>query len=172
MMHKGIVLIWTGILAIILLFVPIEKVIEFKQTRPESCKQYYIPLNEHREFSLTFTHSIHLSDVKEIYRVTQTNEIEPYQMIYEDLAIGMPGAAEKTQTFEKIDGKWVLTTFGQTMESFTLYNSSIHKKLEVVYDNRIFDLKNELPTGGSYLIQIKEYSWISRMKGEQLNGRK
>lgn len=171
-MQKAIIVLITGLLTMLLLFIPTEKVIEFEQTRPERGNVFFIPLTNSQEFSLTFTHSIHLSDVKEIYKISESNDIQPYQMIYEDLAIGMPGAAEENQTFEKINGKWVLTTYGQSMESFTLYNSSIHKKLEVRYDNRMFDLKEELPTGGSFRIRIQDYSWISKMKGELLNGRK
>lgn len=171
-MRTGIFLLPVGILLLLLAFVPYQRVIELEQSRPTKGETFYIPLTSDKKFSVTFTHSIHLSDVTEIYKVEESNQIQFYQMIYEDLAIGMPGAAEENQTFEKIDGKWVLTTFNSYTDSFTLYNSSIHKKLEVGYDNTIFDLKKELPTGRSFRVQIDTYSWIDSLKGEKMDGRK
>lgn len=171
-MKTGIYLLPISILFLLLAFVPYQRVIELEQSRPTKGSTYYIPLTSEEEFSVTFTHSIHLSDVTEIYKVTDSEQIQFYQMIYEDLAIGMPGAAEENQTFEQIDGKWVLTTFDSYTDFFTLYNSSIHKKLEVGYDNTIFDLKKELPTGRSFRVQIDTYSWIDSLKGEKMDGRK
>lgn len=120
---------------------------------------------------MTFTHSIHLSDVNEFYRIVEDGRIQFVKMIYEDLAVGMPGYAEENQTFERINGKWVLTSEDTFTDSFTLYNSSIHKKLELRYDNKIYDLKQQVPTGHSYRIEVAKLSIADVWKGEKIDGR-
>lgn len=92
-------------------------------------------------------------------------------MIYEDLAIGMPGHAEDNQDLSYENGKWVLRSKDSYLSSFVLYNSSIHKKLEIGYYNEIYDMKAILPTGKSYHVQIEQLSLIERWKGEKMNGR-
>ncbi|WP_392456327.1 DUF1850 domain-containing protein [Chryseomicrobium aureum] len=171
-MLKGVFSLIVGLFLLVILFIPSQDVLVFTETRTTKPSVHYISLSDEQEFAMTFTHSIHLSDVTETYTITQDGRFQFLQMIYEDLAVGMPGDAEENQTFEFVDGKWVLTSEDTYTDSFTLYNSSIHKKLEVRYDNTIYDLKTELPTGRSYRIEAIELSIADVWKGEKIDGRK
>lgn len=132
---------------------------------------YYIPAEQSNEFQFIFTHSIHLSDVIENYQIAPNFDVQLVSMIYEDLAIGMPGYAEDNQQLLFQNGKWVLTSEDTSLPSFVLYNSSIHKKLEIRYDNKIYDVKAILPTGKSYRVKVEPLSLFERWKGEKMNGR-
>lgn len=170
-MKKAISLLVTGILLMLILFIPLDPSLVFTETRTATPQHYIIPIEQPKQFEIIFTHSIHLSDVEEHYSITSTMTLQLLRMIYEDLAVGMPGSAEENQEIEFTDGKWVLNSFDSYVDSFILYNSPIHKKLEVRYDNEIYDLKAELPTGKSYEVQAKKLSLIEVWRGEEVYGR-
>lgn len=170
-MKKAIGVLTLGILFLIVSFTSNQRVITFTETRTSSPTMYYIPALQSNDFQVIFTHSIHLSDVIENYRLSPNQQFELVSMIYEDLAIGMPGYAEENQQLLFEDGKWVLSTEGTSLPSFVLYNSSIHKKLEIRYDKKIYNVKAILPTGKSYRVEVDQLSLIERWKGEKIDGR-
>lgn len=170
-MNKSILLVSVAILTLLYLFYPSHKSIVFTETRTSQPEYYFLKLSEENQVEIIFTHSIHLSDVAELYSITPDLQWKVIQMSYEDLAIGMPGYAEKNQTLDYIDGKWVLKSYDTVLQEISLYNSSIHKKLEIRYDNEIYNLKTLLPTGASYLVEVKHVSSFELWRGEQLHGR-
>ena len=56
---------------------------------------YYVALEDERRFQITFTHSIHLSNVIETYEVMDTYDIRLNSMVYSDVVIGMPSYVEE-----------------------------------------------------------------------------
>jgi hypothetical protein len=114
---------------------------------------------------MTYTHSIHLSDVVEYYEVVNQDTFQAIAMEYEDVAIGMPGNAEEGQTLIIKDGKYRLVSDAKFLTSYTLHISNISSKQHFIYDDVEYDLKNVLKKGSSYLFSLKKISIFEWWKG-------
>jgi hypothetical protein len=147
--------------------VPVKKVFSFEETRTREGNLLYIPFHrDQATFQFIYTHSIHLSDVVETYEVTEENRIRSISMEYEDVAIGMPGYAEEGQTLTILEnGHYYLTFEHMVMPSFTMHLSDIISKQTFMYDGQLYDLKEILPKGSSYLFSVKKISIFQWWKG-------
>ena len=84
------------ILAIIAAFlvIPFKTALVFEYENSGKLLAYLPFKQQEKTFQLKYTHSIHLSDVIESYKVSASEEIRLYELQYEDFAIGMPANAE------------------------------------------------------------------------------
>ena len=72
------------ILVAIAIFVPFQERLTVVCLSTEA-KTMYVKLPEDREFSIQYTHSIHLSEVQEFYKIPGDGaEITQYGLLYED----------------------------------------------------------------------------------------
>ncbi|MEK4298451.1 DUF1850 domain-containing protein [Oceanobacillus sp. FSL W8-0428] len=85
----------------------------------------FLPLHENDSFSITFTHSIHLTDVVEKYKVTDDLQIEQYEIIYEEFGIGMPSNAGENEEFIYEDGKYHIRNMKHQFESLNIRNGKV-----------------------------------------------
>lgn len=88
-----------------LLFVPFKTALIFYKENTDKMEAF-LPLNKGDSFQIIFTHSIHLTDVVEKYRITDDLNIHQYEFVYEQYGIGMPSNAEEGETFVYEDGKY------------------------------------------------------------------
>ncbi|MEG0261262.1 MAG: DUF1850 domain-containing protein [Lysinibacillus sp.] len=154
---------------IIAIFLPLQKVFAFTETRTTNPQLNYLPIEEKDDFKIRYTHSIHKSDVMEYYRVTNDNKIQMLGMEYEDLAIGMPGYAEEGQTLTQRNGSYYLKfDVKKVLDSFTMYIGDLDIDLVFDYKNDEYDLKKDLQRGKSYLFEVKRVSLYEQWKGVRL----
>ena len=156
--------------AIVFLFIPLFPVFSFTEARTEHPTMYYVALEDERRFQITFTHSIHLSNVIETYEVMDTYDIRLNSMVYSDVAIGMPSYAEEGQTLIYEDGTYTLYYDEAILPDFSLYVGDVDYSLSFRYEEVDYDLKENLSRGKSYLFEIKKVSIYDKMKGVELNG--
>lgn len=151
----------------IILFIPFKQVFAFEGTRNHEGQNLYIPFDlKQKEFQMIYTHSIHLTDVKEFYSVTNNLRIQSLSMEYEDVAIGMPGYAEAGQTLNIIDGKYYLTfNEARIIPNYTLHISNISSMQHFIYKDVEYDLKKILTKGASYTFSVKKISIFQWWKG-------
>ena len=168
---KKLIILFFVIILITLYFIPFWNVFAFTETRSEHPSVHYIPMKKEKDFQIIFTHSIHLSDVIERYKVINDDQIQLVSMKYSDVAIGMPGYAEAGQTLIYEDGIYTLQYDRAILPDFTLYIADIDYKLEFEYGFHHYDLKKELVRGKSYLFEVKRISLYELMKGDKLNER-
>ena len=154
---------------LILYFIPFQQNIIFTETRTEQPSRYFIPLKDEDEFQLIFTHSIHLTDVIESYKVLSTNELQLLAMEYSDVAIGMPSYAEKGQTLQFENGTYTLHYEDARIKDFTLHIGDVDYKLDVLYEGQTISLKKQLTRGKSYVVQVQNLSFYQKMKGVELH---
>ena len=148
------------------LFTPFKLVFSFEETRTPHGQVVYFAYHEKETgFQMTYTHSIHLSDVVEYYEVVNQDTFQAIAMEYEDVAIGMPGNAEEGQTLIIKDGKYRLVSDAKFLTSYTLHISNISSKQHFIYDDVEYDLKNVLKKGSSYLFSLKKISIFEWWKG-------
>lgn len=158
-------------LMICFFFIPFWTAFTFTETRNENPSLHYISLNDVKDFQIIFTHSIHLTDVIESYKVLDSKEIRLMSMKYSDVAIGMPSYAEEGQTLLYEDGIYTLQYNEAILPNFTLHIGDVDYRLNFVYGAKYFNLKEELVRGKSYLFEVKKLSLYEKMKGVKLNGR-
>lgn len=152
-----------------LFFVPYERSLTFIETRTERPEQFFLPLKNEETFQLVFTHSIHLTDVIESYKVLPTDSFQLLAMEYTDVAIGMPGYAEEGQTLHYENGVYTLKYMDAQLKEFTLHIGDVDYKLNVLHKGKSIPLKEHLVRGKSYLVIIQSLSLYDKMKGVELN---
>ena len=153
------------IIFICIFFSPIFKVFSFTETRTNNPQIFYIDVTEAKGFQIRFTHSIHLTDVLESYEIKDSNELKLVSMEYEDVAIGMPAYAEEDQTLTYENGKYTISYKNKTIDNFTLYVGNVDYDLFFNYDNKEYNLKENLGRGSSYLFEVKTVSLYDKLKG-------
>ena len=168
-MKKGLAVLALCI-SVAVFFIPFQRSLTFMETRINEPVLGYIPLTKGLDFQIVFTHSIHLTDVMENYRVRPSNAIQLRSMEYTDVAIGMPGYAEKGQTLMYEDGVYTLSYEEAFLPNFTLYIGDVDYALKLHYEQHIVDLKEQLTRGKSYFIEVRKLSFYEKMKGVKLHG--
>lgn len=166
-----IVVAFGGIgIVLVILFVPWLQVFTFEETRTNTPKQYYLKVEDDKQFEIVFTHSIHLTDVIESYEIIDNDDIKLVSMQYSDVAIGMPSYAEKGQTLIYEDGLYTLKYDNKKLQEFNLYIGAVDYDLSFHYKGTRYNLKEELKKGHSYKFSVEHISVITYLKGESLNG--
>lgn len=152
--------------ALIVINFPLYPVFSFEETRTTDPNNAYIQRQKSTEaFQIIYTHSIHLSDVIETYKVAANDQIQLISMEYEDVAIGMPGHAEEGETLIYEDGQYTLSYEARYLPNFTMHISNIASKQHFFYKGELIDLKIHLQRGSTYFFSLKKISLLQRWKG-------
>jgi hypothetical protein len=115
-----------------LLFFPYKQVIAFSyQDKGELVA--YLPLKNERNFQIKYTHSIHLSDVLESYRLSD-KQIEQTELAYDDFAVGMPSNAEGEEVFEVKDGTYFIKNMQRTFTFIDIRVGQVKANHRLIYD--------------------------------------
>lgn len=137
------------------IFYPYHNVLTFqKQSTNELLS--YIPIQDQEQFEIRYTHSIHLSEVRELFRVDQGN-IKLEKLIYEDTGIGMPSNAREGDTFRMEDGKYIIEK-SKKAPPFPYINMSVGQvkaKHKVIYKQQTRLLKKYVGAGTNIQIDVK-----------------
>lgn len=128
----------------------------------------YLPLNDEKTFHIRYTHSIHLSDVFETYKITNDHLIQISSLEYEDFAIGMPSGAGEGEKFSELDGKYYITNMSQVFPSISMLVGDINKDLAFKYNNNEYNLKDYLIRGESYTFQVGRLSLLDQLRGARI----
>ncbi|WP_239457136.1 DUF1850 domain-containing protein [Planococcus versutus] len=130
----------------------------------------YIPL-ESRLFQIIYTHSIHLSEVIESYKVTDDGELMMTELEYEDFNIGMPSNAGEGETFVEKDGKYFIKNMTRKLPEFRLFVGDVDAGLSFKTKGSRVDLKGTLERGKSYTFRVERLSLFQLRKGVRIDER-
>ncbi|WP_390216252.1 DUF1850 domain-containing protein [Halobacillus campisalis] len=117
---------------------------------------------------MKYTHSVHLSDVIEEYKV-RNERLYPVQLIYEDTGIGMPSSAGDGETFEMKDGKYYISNIKGYHDSISLSVGSVRAEHTIRYVDRSYLLKDYVGAGSVITIKPLHVSNWNLMRGETLS---
>jgi len=148
-----------------LIFYPYHYVLTFQDQRTEELMSY-IPVNEDDVVELRYTHSVHLSEVRELFRVEQ-GKMKPEKLVYEDTAIGMPSDASGNDTFRTEDGTFIIEK-SKDANAFPFINLSVGKvraEHTIIYDENSYLLKEVVGAGTNIQIGVKRLSRRQLWKG-------
>jgi hypothetical protein len=152
------------IIFIILAFIPFQIAIVFQPNHSQA-EIAYIPIKEEIHFQIKYTHSIHLSNVIESYKIAPDYRIQQYELMYEDFAIGMPANAEEGETFEQKDGAYYIKNMKRNFPFFHLRIGQVRANHTVIYKNREYPLSHAIKPGTSVKVEIRKLNFLKLWKG-------
>ncbi|PLS08644.1 DUF1850 domain-containing protein [Neobacillus cucumis] len=152
------------IASILIAVTPLKLAIVF-QPYHSSTKLAYLPLNNETHFKIKYTHSIHLTDVVESYRITANLEIQQYELIYQDFAIGMPSNAGKGEIFIRKNGKYSIENMNRVFPYFYLRVGQVRANHRVIFQNKEYPLSQSIAPGTSVKVEIRKLTMFEQWKG-------
>lgn len=151
-------------LTLLILLSPYKQALVFEYTKTNRVLAY-IPFPKESTFQIKYTHSIHLSDVIESYKVKPNQQIQLYELVYNDFAIGMPANAEEGETFEQKNGKYYIRNMNRTFPSFDLRIGQVKANHRVIYQDNTYPLSRFIDPGTLVRIKIKNINLLQQLKG-------
>lgn len=162
--HIIIFLVPLVALIIILALIPFKQALVFEYQNTKKILAYIL-MSEEKKFKIKYTHSIHLSDVVESYIVTKDGQIQQYELMYEDYAIGMPSNASEGEIFEQKDGKYYIKNMKLVFPFFNLRIGQVVANHTVIYKNGEYALSDYMEPGTSVRIKIAKLNFFQQLKG-------
>lgn len=146
-------------------FLPFRQAITFHHQQSGELISY-IPASDKTDFQLSYTHSIHQSEVIDFYQITQENEIRQIALEYEDLAIGMPSnAMYEGETFVEEDGKYRIENMNRVFPSINLHTSQVVVSHVIHYRDKDYALDDYIEPGTFITISIKQLTLSELLRG-------
>jgi len=156
-----------------LIFIPFQTALVFYKENTDKMEAF-LPIGKGDAFQITFTHSIHLTDVVEKYHVTDDLLIEQDEIIYEEFGIGMPSNAEEGEEFVYEDGKYHVKNLNNIFLTMKIRNG------KTVSENRLsWEKGNEkkkvwfnkyFEPGDWFTVKIDKISGWDYLKGVKIDG--
>lgn len=150
-------------------FFPFHKYYVFIDNKTEEIAAY-VPV-ESPFFQLRYTHSIHLSEVIESYKVIDGNSLMMTELEYEDFNIGMPSNAGEGETFVEKDGKYFIKNMTREIPEFRIFVGDVDAGLSFVTKGHQMDLKKTLERGKSYTFLVERLSLFQLREGVRIDER-
>ncbi|RNF38495.1 DUF1850 domain-containing protein [Planococcus salinus] len=160
-----------SILALILLgsaiaLIPLKKHYVFIDSETDRLTAF-APLVD-TAFQIKYTHSIHLSNVLESYRVLEDNTLMATEVEYEDFNIGMPSNAGEGERFVEKDGSYFIKNMTTELPEFRLLVGDVDAGLSFIVDGKEIDLKKTLDRGKTYTFRVQRLSFFQQLEGVNL----
>lgn len=157
------------VLSFMFVLFPTQKYFVFIDNNSEKITAY-IPVSN-TNFQIKYTHSIHLSEVLESYKILPDDTLVATEVEYEDFNIGMPSNAGDGEEFVEKDGKYFIKNMNRKMPEFRLFVGDVDAGLSFLTAKKEFNLKKTLERGTSYTFRVQRLSFFQQMKGVNMNER-
>lgn len=151
-----------------ILFFPYKEVIAFTYQDQDDLLAY-LTLTEDNSFQVQYTHSIHLSEVVETYRLSR-NHIIQTELSYEDFAVGMPSNAEGNEIFEEKNGIYYIRNMNRNFSFIDLRIGRVRANHRLIYKGDTYPLSKFIKPGTWVRIATKKISLMEELKGVNMNG--
>ncbi|WP_462422126.1 DUF1850 domain-containing protein [Salinicoccus sp. Marseille-QA3877] len=156
---------------LILLFVPIKQSLVFYDENTSDIEAY-LPLENQETFQIIFTHSIHLTDVVEKYIVLENQDIQQYEIIYEEFGIGMPSNAYGDEEFVHEDGKYHIRNMENIFPEIKLRNGKTVSEHRLVWGSDqefMAEFNDYFEPGAWFTIKIDKLSLWQMIQGVRIH---
>lgn len=146
-----------------LFFIPYQKNFVFIDSETNEIAAR-VPVIEDR-FKIRYTHSIHLSDVIETYRLDEGGQLVMTELQYEDFNIGMPSNAGEGERFVEKEGKYFIEDMKRKLPEFRLLVGDVDAELAFLFAGKELDLKKSLERGNIYTFRAQRLSIYQQLEG-------
>ncbi len=167
----SIIIAFVAIVVGIYLHIPYKTFLVFEKENSKEVLAYH-SINENEVFTISYTHSIHLSEVVEKYKVSKKDQIILTELIYESYGIGMPSNAYGNEKFEKKDGKIYITKMNRTFQLIDVRISKVVANHQLVIKKNHIQLEEYLNSGSWVRIKFRKLNAMEVLKGVNLYERK
>jgi hypothetical protein len=128
----------------------------------------YLSIRNDKTFQIKYTHSIHLSDVIESYRLFG-NQIKQTELAYKDFAVGMPSNAEGSEVFKVIDGTYFIKNMNRPFPFIDLRIGQVKANHRMIYQKKTYTLSKYIKPGTWVRISSKRITLWQQLKGVNIN---
>jgi hypothetical protein len=149
------------------LFIPYRSALVFHYQNTDKVLAF-IPLERNDTFKIRYTHSIHLTDVEESYRITENRKIRQYELMYENYAIGMPENASEGEKFVRRNGKFYIKNMNRVFPFFDLRTGQVRANHRVIVSDHEYPLSDYIKPGTWIRIRFEKMNLIQQMKGANI----
>lgn len=174
-MRKGfnnkVILIMLIFIVVIVFLLPFQTALVFYEEKTNSIAAY-LPIQVEETFQIIFTHSIHLTDVVEKYKVLQDHTIQEYEFVFEQFGIGMPSDAGEGERFVVKDGKYHIKDMNLTFPSMNIRNGKVVSEHRLVWgkeDEHLVYFNEYFDPGAWFTVKIDKLSLWQKMRGVKIN---
>lgn len=153
------------------LFVPFRTALVFYRENT-SHVEAYLPIEEGDTFQIIYTHSIHLTDVVEIYEALPDHSIKQTELIYEHYGIGMPSDADEGGTIIYEDGKIHIKDMDRVFPFINLRNGKTVPRHRLVWGDDFSHMvwfKDFFEPGARFTIKVDKLSLWQLLKGVKIH---
>lgn len=157
-----LILLLAGVL--MFLFIPYKKALVFESQKSEILLAF-VPFIHDSTFKIKYTHSIHLSDVVESFRVQNSDKLELYELQYEDFAIGMPANAEVGERFVEKNGKYYIENMQRKFQSIDLRIGQVKANHTIIYHGKSYILAKSIQSRSAVRLKIKKLNQFQLWRG-------
>lgn len=148
---------------VFLFFLPIVNAIAFYH-EDQNDLLGYLPVRDDDLFQIQYTHSIHLTDVKETYTL-RNNKIIQTELEYENFAVGMPSNVEGEGKFLEKDGKFFIKNMEREFSYIDLRIGQVQADHRIVYQGNSYKLADFFGPGSWVRIKPAKISIWQQVKG-------
>ncbi|MFD2212548.1 DUF1850 domain-containing protein [Metabacillus endolithicus] len=169
-MRLKIILVTVPLLLLItlLVFIPFKQTLAFTYENEEKLLAY-LPFEKENSFQIKYTHSIHLSDVIETYKLTK-KQIILTELSYKDFAIGMPSNAEGDEVFEEKNGTYYIKNMNRSFPFVDLRLGQVRADHRIIYKDHTYTLSNFIEPGTWVRMSPEKMSLWELLKGVNISG--
>lgn len=156
---------------LIILFIPFKQSLTFYEENTSDIEAY-LPLESGDTFQIIFTHSIHLTDVVEKYIILEDQDIQQYEIVYEEFGIGMPSNAQGNEEFVYEDDKYHIKNMENIFPEIKLRNGKAVSEHRLVWGSDheyITEFNNYFEPGAWFTIKIDKLSLWQMIQGVRVH---
>lgn len=156
---------------LVFLFVPLRQSLVFYEENTNNIEAY-LPLDDRDTFQIIFTHSIHLTDVVEKYIIRDNQDIQQYEMIYEEFGIGMPSNAGEGETFVYENGKYHIKGINNVFPEIKLRNGKTVSEHRLVWGpdhEHMVEFNDYFNPGAWFTIKVETLSLWQMIQGVRIH---
>lgn len=173
-MKKKILIITPVIIlltVLVFVFIPFKQSLIFYEENTNNIEAY-LPLDSQDTFQIIFTHSIHLTDVVEKYVVLDNQDIQQYEMVYEEFGIGMPSNAQEGESFVSENGKYHIKGIDNVFSEIKLRNGKTVSEHRLVWGSDheyMVEFNDYFEPGDWFTIKVERLSIWQMIQGVRIH---
>jgi hypothetical protein len=145
-------------------FIPYKQVLSFEYKNTGKVLAY-IPLEQAEIFQIIYTHSIHLSDVVETYKIDLNGYIHQIELEYDNFSIGMPSNAYGDEKFIQRNGKYVITNMDRKYPFLDIRVGQIIANHRLIIKKQAVSFSEFVEPGTWTRLKVRKINIWQQLKG-------
>lgn len=116
-----------------------------------------------KEFMISYIHSIHLTQIEELYMINDCNIILN-EVHYDTYSVGMPSELSEGEVFEIKDGMFIISNMNRVFSSFDQRVGQVISDHTLIIGNNKIKLDKITSPGSWIRFEVRKFSIISLIK--------